>query len=141
MNLLENLATYLVAQGLVKQPGAVGAPPPLYIDPRDGVPAPAAVAPATDAVLGAFVTGGIPARVREAELRKDVVDIWIRTKTSPRAHAIEEQIRAVLIDKMDWQMGAMHISETLQWRPLQRFESNADGYTYLTAYIFERRAF
>lgn len=138
MNLLENLMDYLLAQGLVKARGAAGPLPVLVIDPRDGVPAPAAVG--SDAVIGAMVTGGIPASVRIPELRKDIVDFWFRTTTSPRAFVLEEQIRAALIDKTDWQMAGMHINETLQWRPLQRFQSNADAYTYISAYIFDRRA-
>lgn len=138
MNLLENLLTYLDGAGVVRRASdAPAAPPVLLIDPRDGVPAPAG---AETAVLGAFLTGGIRADPRMDELRKDIVDIWIRTKTSPRAFQLEEEIRAALIDRVDWQMGAMWIGEALQWRPLQRFDSNADGYTYITAYIFERRA-
>jgi hypothetical protein len=112
----------------------------LFLDPRDGVPPPGSVQPATDAVLAAIPTGGIPARVREDELRKDIVDIWLRTKTSVRARELEEEIRELLIDKTDWMMGALWIGESLQWRPLQRFSSDQDGYTYITAYIFERRA-
>lgn len=138
MNLLDNLLTHLVTEGIVRRPSVPGVLPPMFNDPRDGVPAPAAVN--GDAALGIFQTGGIRPAPRMDELRNDIVDIWIRTKTSPRALELEEEIRDALIDKVDWLMGGLWVSESLQWRPLQRFVSNADAYTFITAYIFERRA-
>ena len=141
--LLEALLTYFADElALVRRPSdGNGSLPPLYVDPRDGVPPPGSVTPATDAVLGALQTGGFPARVREPELRRDIIDFWIRTKTSARARELEEQvIRPSLIDKVDWTMGGLGINECLQWRALQRFSSDQDGYIYTTAYIFDRRA-
>ena len=138
MNLLENLSDYLVnQQGIARDPQTPGALPPLYIDPRDGVPAPDAT---TTVVVGAMLTGGIRPEPRMDELRKDIVDVWIRSRTSPQAFAFEEQLRPALIDRVDWQMGAMWVGESLQWRALQRFSSDSDGYVFTTAYIFERRA-
>jgi hypothetical protein len=141
--LLEALLTYLADDvEVVRRASAPGPLPALLTDPKEGVPPPGTgVAAANDAILAALQTGGIPARVREDELRKDIVDIWIRAKTSARARQLEEEaIRPNLIDKTDWNMGGLWIGESLQWRPLQRFSSDSDGFTFITAYIFERRA-
>lgn len=139
--LIESLFDYLISLGGLARPSQPnpGLLPYVFMEPRDGVPTPASKG--VDVVVGLFQTGGIPAKVREDELRKDIVDIWIRGKTSVLVRDLEERvIRPALIDKTDWQMAGMHIGESLQWRPLQRFSSDADGYIYITAYIFERRA-
>jgi hypothetical protein len=144
--LLSALRSHLVAENIVRVPAVSGVKPPMWLEPRNGAPAPGEGDSPTeighDAVLSAFVTGGIPARPREVELRKDVVDIWIRVAAANLAFDIEEQLRAAIVDRVDWTMGGLHIGESLQWRsPLQRLESGPQGWTFVSSYIFERRAF
>lgn len=142
--LLSALRAYLVSEEIVRVPATPGTEPPMWLDPRDGVPAPGEgqnpVEVGKDAVLGAYITGGIKARPREPELRKQVVDVWIRTKSAATAPLIDAQLYEALVDRVDWTMGGLHICESLEWRPLQRLESGPQGWTYISAYIFERRA-
>lgn len=142
-HLLPNLRDFLIAQGIVRKPSVAGAAYPLWIDPRNGVPAPgegsAAVEIDQSVVLGAFQVSGFPRAPYDAtHLRTDAVDIWIRSKTAPLAYDVDDEIREVLSDKRQYSLGALIIVESRLFRPLQRLGSDENGYTFTTQYSFER---
>lgn len=143
MSLLVAMRAHLVADGVVRVPRVAGSAPPLWLQPRDGVPAPGEGNPTErddDAVLGAFVTGGIPPRPYESMLRKTIVDLHIRTRTPSGAIELDAALAASLIDRRNWLMDDMRIVESLQWRALQPLGSDAQGFTFVVAYVFETYA-
>lgn len=141
MTLLDYLRDHLIGETVVRDPRTAGALPPFWREPRNGAPAPgegsSPVEIGADATVSAFLTGGIPSRPYESFWRKDIVDLWVRTKTAPTAIQLDAQIRAALIDKRAWDMAGLLIIESEQWRPFQRLGSDAQGFTYVVSYLFE----
>jgi hypothetical protein len=156
VTLLDHLRDYLAAEGVVRDPDTQDPSlPPMWVEPRTGVPAPGKGNHVTRVgktlVLGAFFSGGIPPAPLEGFRRMDTVDIWIRALNAPDAHTIEQAIRDKLIDKQDWDMAGLRITDSQQWRPFQRLNNvgsqqrNAGGrvdrvaepYDFVVAYLFE----
>ena len=140
-DLLSELRAHLITEGIVRDPATPGAQPPMWLQPRDGVPAPGegptTTAIGQTAVLGAFRTGGIPRGAYASWGRLLTVDITFRTTTAPAAVALDEQIRAVLVDRRDWMMGALHVIECLPWREFQPVGSDRQSFDALASYVFE----
>jgi hypothetical protein len=141
--LLPPLRDYLIAQNLVRKPSVAGAKPPLWLDPRDGVPEPGAGANATeigaDVVLGAFQVMGFarPPYVQQY-LRTDCVDIWIRARTAPLAYQTADPIIDALADKRQFALASLTIIECLLFRPLQRLGSDENSFDFTMQFSFER---
>lgn len=144
--LLTSLRDHLIAEGVVRDPRVAGAEPPLWREPRLGVPAPGEYPPNSknddevgpDAVLGAFNADDVPPAPYNAGRRIDLVDVRIRTKTAPSAHELEEQLRAALIDRRNWSMAGLTIIECLAHRGLQPLGSDEQSYDWVCSYAFER---
>jgi hypothetical protein len=140
--LLPPFRDYLVSQGIVRKPSVAGSTPPLWLEPRLGVPAPGEGNDPTeigaDAVIGAWTSSGIAPQPFNAGRRLDFIDIRMRTKIAPTAHQIEEQIRVVLLDKRNWQMSTLTIIETLIYRELQSLGSDEQGFDWVMTFSFER---
>jgi hypothetical protein len=87
-------------------------------------------------VLGAYLSGGIPARPFESSIRIDTVDVCLRTTSAARAAALGAQLRDALIDQRNWTMGSQTVIDCEEWRPLQRLGSDEQGYTFVWSPIF-----
>lgn len=149
--LLESLRNYLISEGVVRKPSVAGSDPPMWLEPRNGVPAPGegqnATERGTTAVLGAFVSGGIPPGDYDTFQRTDAVDIRLRTSNPMVAQDLEAEIRDALLDsqglgygKRNWSMDGMHIIETRMFRDLQRLGSDDQSYDWVVEYTFQRYA-
>jgi hypothetical protein len=143
--LLHAMRDELVTAGLVRTPRTAGVLPPLWVDPRDGVPAPGEGSSSTEIgatmVLGAFPTGGFPRQPFEKMLRRDTVDLHFRALKSPDIFTLEAQITDRLIDRRNWTMGGdLTVIECEQWRPLQPLDRDEHGFTYVVSYWFETYA-
>lgn len=139
--LLPNLRTHLITAGIVRDPTATGALPPMWLDPKQGTPAPGegqGTEISADAVVGAYLNpaGGIPARPFESSLRADIVEFRLRTKTAPRAVVLEKAIRAALIDRRNFDLAALRVVDCEEWRALTRLATRDDAYEYLFSYVF-----
>lgn len=139
--LLTALREHLVAQGVVRKPVVAGAAPPLWLEPKNGVPAPGEGQNATeigpDLVVGAFLTGGFAPPPYGSFIRKPIIDVRFRGREHPIVETTELAITKALIDKRDWFMGQLYVIECEQWRALQRLGSDEQGFEYVTAYWFE----
>lgn len=141
--LLPHLRDYLIAEGLVRKPSVAGAVPPLWLDPRNGVPAPGEGNAATeidaDVVLGAFQVTGFPKPPYEASvLRMDAVDVWIRARMAPFAYRTADPIVEALGDKRQFDLAGLTIVECLLFRPLQRLGSDEHSFDFTMQFTFER---
>lgn len=138
--LLTALRDHLAGEGIVREPGVAGPAAPMWLEPRQGVPAPGDKQPperGDDAVLGAFVTGGIPPRAYESWQRRPIVDLRFRTINAVRAHELDELIRAQLIDRRNWLMGGLRVIESQLWRDFQPLIFDEQAFTYVAAYVFQ----
>ena len=147
-NLLSAFRNYLVDQELVRIPSVAGDAHPLWLEPRDGAPAPgegeSAATIDDELVLSAFLAAPIPRGPFESELRTDVIDVWLRCANPPTvAHDFEPLLRTAIIggavgDNRNWDMAGVRIIESLEWRGMQRLGSGPQGFTYVVSYLFER---
>lgn len=145
--LLEGMRDFLVGEGLVRKP-AVAAPddepnlPPMWLEPRSGVPAPGEgrnpVEVGPDLVLGAYVAPGIPPAAYENFLRNDGVEIRFRSKSAPRAIQFEIDLRKTLNDIRNFMMGGVSIVEVRMWQDMRRIGSDEQAFTYSVGYVFQR---
>jgi hypothetical protein len=140
--LLHALRDELVTATLARKPSVAGAAPPLWLEPRDGVPAPGEGTNSTEVgsalVLGAFHTGGIPRQPYAKVLRRDIVDLHLRALSAPDIFIAEAAITDRLIDRRNWMLGgSLRIIDCEQWRPLQPLERNEHGFVFVVAYWFE----
>ena len=142
-DLLVNLRAYLVAEDLVRiprEPLPAGRPP-LWLEPRDGVPAPGegkkAVEIDEDLVLGADRGVGLTPKPYEAWLRDDMVDVTFRAREAWLTVALEEELRARLVDRRDWQMAGLHVIESQLWRPLAPIKRNDQAFTHRCSFHFQ----
>lgn len=140
-DLLDALRDHLVAQGIVRVPRQAGAEPPLWLEPKEGVPAPGeggSGAEIGSTVAAAFRTGGVPfERAGGPFIRRVTVDIRIRSLKPPDAYALDSALYRELHDRQAWDMGALTVIESLQARELQRLGSDAQGFDFVTEYLFE----
>jgi hypothetical protein len=141
--LLDHLRDHLISESIVRSPRTAGAAPPLWLEPREGIPAPGEGSGSevgADAVLGAYFTGGIASQPWESFIREDTIDLWLRTRTAPIAFTLWQQLREELIDKRNWNMAGLTIIESREWRPLQPLYRDAQAFTFVASIVFERYA-
>jgi hypothetical protein len=145
-HLLNAMQAELIAQGIARKPSVAGAPPPMFLEPPLGVPAPGeGQAPMLDAnlVLGTFMVNGIAPGPLASWHRQPIVDLRIRAARDKAylAEDIELAVTKALIDRRDFLLGTggaqLHVIECLQWRALQRLGSDEQGTEFVTSYVFE----
>lgn len=142
MALLNDFREYLMAQGVVRKPSIAGSTPPLWLEPRNGTPAPGEspsnnTTEKSDTVLGAFLNlaGGIPARPYESSMRADTIEVRYRVKTAELITPIERAVRGALLDHKDFFMGTQRVIACDEWRALTRVDSDEQGFEYLSSYV------
>lgn len=142
--LIDALRTYLIAQGLVRDPRTAGSVPPCWRSPRDGTPAPGdgtGTEVGATVVVALYTATGVARAPYEAQaLRTDGLDVRIRSTTAPAAIELDDAIRTAVMDKRAWAMGGLTIVESRLERPLQLVESTEQGFDYVSGWLFERSA-
>lgn len=128
------------APGVADPDGAGGAELPVFIEPREGTPAPGDPKRNEDnstGIIGLVYTGGIITGVLEKFRRKVTFDFWVRTTTPQLAQAVDSRLRLILHDRRNWDMAGLTVIESRQWRPLQPIGHGSQGYSYTLSYLFE----
>ena len=142
--LIDALRTYLIAQGLVRDPRTAGSAPPCWRSPRNGTPAPGdgtGTEVGATVVVALYTATGVARAPYEAQaLRTDGLDVRIRSTTAPAAIELDDAIRAAVMDKRAWSMGGLTIVESRLERPLQLVESTEQGFDFVSGWLFERSA-
>lgn len=143
-DVLGPLRTYLIAQGLVRNPTIASSLPPMWLEPQHGTPAPGETPSGgnttqigADLVIGAFLSGGFPVGPYESSWRIPTVDLRLRGRTSPVVKTAEAQITAALIDKREWVMGGINVIESQLWRPLQPIAIDDQSFDFVVSYSFQ----
>lgn len=145
MDIRDALRNHLIDQGIARKPSVPGVLPPLWLEPRHGVPAPGdryeggtdtEIGPET--VLGIRLAGGIPQPpIVASTIRHTNLDIWIRTVSAPAAGRIENEIRQTLDDRFGWTMAGLSVIHSRIWREMQPVDYTEKAFTYIVAYGFE----
>lgn len=140
-DMLDALRDFLVTQALVRIPRVAGATPPLWLEPRDGVPAPGEGANPTekgDTVVAAFRATGFPSqRTMFPYIRNIGIDFRIRGKTTPPIFDFDAKLYMLLHERYGWDMAGLDVIASTQFRELQRLGSDSAGFEYVTEYQFE----
>lgn len=142
MDVREALRIHLVSSSICRAPSVTGALPPLWIEPRNGVPAPGEGGKPSEvgatAVMGLFLSGGITQPPKAATfIRQQNLDLWIRTTASPAAATIADSVRAQIDDKFNWSMGGLTVIHSRVWKELQPIELTEQAFTYVIGFGFE----
>jgi hypothetical protein len=66
------------------------------------------------------------------------VDVYIRAVTTPDAVAVDDAIRAALVDKRGWTMGGLQIVESSLYRAFSRVGQDDQAFDFISGYTFER---
>lgn len=142
--LLNALRDELVTAGIVRYPETGGGLPPFWREPKLGTPAPgegnADAEVGQDAVVGAYLIGGLAPGPFESYRRDPFVELRFRTRLGYMAEELELQITGQLIDRRDFMLGGatgVHVLECQQILALQRLGSDEQGFEHLTQYQFE----
>lgn len=142
-DLLEGVSLYLISQGIVRDPSDnSNTLPPLWIEPRNGTPAPGEseglnpVEVGNDLVVSINRATGIPSPPYEGFIRHDGVEFVVRAIEPSFASSFESKVRAALNDKRGWQMATVPVNESLLFRDLQPIGSDNTGWTYTLEYMF-----
>lgn len=148
--LVDAARTHLIALGIVRDPRVAGGLPPCWRQPADGVPAPGegtsgSTEVGTTSVVGLLRSDGIAAPRFEAEFRRDILDVWIRTTKWPETESLYAQLRTAFLGtqftKTNWTMGTMKVIESTEWRALGLIDSNTQqGFSSMFAVLFETYA-
>lgn len=141
--LLNFVRDHLVAQGIVRVPQIAGALPPLWLEPRHGVPEIGADVQSltaternADLQIGAWQATGEGTRALEGELDQSYVLFRFLGRTTPIGHAVHKQIRAALDDKRNWSMAGQQVLASQLFRNWQFLGSDDEGFRHLSEYRF-----
>jgi hypothetical protein len=144
-DLMLNIRDYLIYQGLVRLPedGTHPSLPPMWIEPRYGVPAPeekteggADVEVGQGMVTALYWATGIPSKPYESFIRNDCVDFIIRSDTPQPAIAFENNVRIAINDRRGWMMANISVDESLLFRAMSKVSSDEQGWVFSFEYLF-----
>lgn len=139
----EELQTYLIAQGLGVLPSAPSTTlASVWLDPKDGVPAPRTGEPATITLRATHI--GRPHDLDYA-IEETFVDVTVRTAKAAPGKLLQRQIRGVLIPgtavggaKMVT-IGALVVEYLMQWRADQALPVQDNTYVRVQSFRFGAR--
>lgn len=150
-DLLLNLRAYLMSQSMVRDPRDATTQatlPPMFLAPRMGTPAPGeteGLAPVEvcplppngpGLVVSAAKATGIPAAAYEGFIRRDGVELVVRSKDAQPAYYFENQVRGAINDKRGWNMAGLPVIESLLFRDLQPVAQDNIAFTFTLEYLF-----
>ncbi len=138
---VDELRDYLVAQAVVQAQDAAPSPsiPSVWVDVREGAPEPRrddAGGWGEDATVTLVDTGlGSPSTM-EPWVEETFVDVVVRARSAGRAQLVQRTIRGLLVPgdkpggRKAWEMGALHVERSFQFRRDQSLPTTNGGLTY-----------
>lgn len=136
---VEELRTYLVAQGVVRswQATANGLPQ-CILNPRDGAPEPQGE-DYQDATVTLARIGQVPPNVQEEFLEDALVECIVRAYRSPDAEMIQRRIRAQLNGLRLFTMGSLIVEWARVFTGDQPLGSDETSYTRMQTFLIQAR--
>lgn len=139
---VDELGAYLLAQGVVQDINAAPSRtlPRLFIAPRQYAPEPARDESTGDWAEDATVTlhpthTGLPSPI-ESWMEETFVDVIVRARPAGAAELLHRVIRNLIVPasqpggRKAWDMGALHVQRSFQWRREQELPTTNNGLTY-----------
>lgn len=147
-DLLTHIRSHLIAIGLVRVPRTAGSAPPMWLEPRDGVPAPGEATSGNpteigDPVIAAVQSGEVVRGYGERELRTITVDFRIRSSKPTLVWPLDSGLFAAFHERRGYELGdpagttTLTVIESRQFRGLQRLGSDSQGFDFVTEYVYE----
>lgn len=144
--LLENFRTALVDAGVAVRVPSVEAKGkhPLWLEPRGGAIAPGEAGGTkeddAELVVSAFKMPGLGTGAWEGDTyRFDNIEARIRAMLPPKAYELEAEMRAVLHDRRNWDMGEIRIIESLVFVELTPIANDPQqGFTWRIEFSLQR---
>lgn len=138
-DLLQAFRDHLVANSVCRKPSVAGPLPPMWLEPRNGVPAPGEGDNPTEVgatlVLGAFMAPGIVPQPYEGFVRTDGVEVWIRASNAALVRPLENQIRGIVNDRRNFSLGSLWVESMYLFRDLQPVDRGPQGFTFSCSYL------
>lgn len=143
---LEELRTYLIAQGVAQeqsQPASTTVPS-IWLNPRDGSPQPRGPkgAPDENATITLVDTNTTGPPELEAWIEETFVDVIVRSRTAAPGKLLQRQIRGLLspigdlYGRKHWTMGSLLVEYSTLWRGDQPVDADETSYTRVQSFRF-----
>lgn len=133
----EEVQTYLIAQGIVRDPPVPGPLPPCWIDPDEGAPEPAEDVEAT---VTLFSIGEIPQEWLEGTfLQERVLDVVVRARHPRDGELLQRDIRVALEEKKNVMFGQLRIEWSKLFRGVQYLDSDHESHRTLQSFRIAAR--
>jgi hypothetical protein len=138
--LMSSFRAYLINLGFARTPNTEGDlnsnPPPLWLDPRDGIPYPGQEKNVgqygyhPSMVLGAYPSTGIPSQPFEGFIQTRAIMLWYRCIKTQPIMQLHEQLRPYIHDIRNFSMNGLVTNQAMLSRELQRISSDEEGFVY-----------
>ncbi len=137
---IEELQTYLIAQGIGQHPNAAVSLtlPSIWTLPRDGAPLPREGENATITLRDQVIRGAGPL---EAWIDEAFVDVIVRARQAGAGKLLQRRIKDLIVPfdahggRKQWMMGALLVEQSREWRgdqELPQRQSVAESDRHLT---------
>jgi len=138
-DLLQSFRDHLILNSVCRKPSVPGTLPPMWLEPRNGVPAPGeGDSPAEvgqTLVLGAFMAPGVTPQPYEGFVRTDGIEVWIRASSAPLVRPVENSIRAAVNDRRNFSLANLWVESMYLFRDLQLVDSGPQGWSFNLSYL------
>jgi hypothetical protein len=145
--LVQHVRDYLVDEGVCRRADTAAVPvpddeievPPIYAEPKRGVPAPGSgtgTELARDVVVGCFHVSGPATRRHEGFMRISGVRFRLRARRSEDADGVYAWIRSVLNDRIGFDLSGLTCHEAREVVGLQAAGADQHGYDYIFEFMF-----
>jgi hypothetical protein len=144
--LLDDVREHLVDAGIVRIPRVPGSAPPMWIEPRLGVPAPGEspndIAAEKDAniVVGLFRAPGIAPAPYEGFRETSGVELRFRATSEKPAYALHSAIRGSINDRRQLDLNGRLVNQVLLFRDFHRLGSDESSSDFAAEYLIEEWA-
>jgi hypothetical protein len=143
--LLPNFVAFLRDNDLARRPSDATDQelPPVWIDPRTGVPYPGQIEGMEpeeshpNVVMAVYPSPGIPSQPFQGFYRQDIAQLYIRARLSPLVRSTFEAIRAIIHDQRNYSLHGLQVNQSMLYRDLTRVSSDNDGFVYDCEFIFD----
>lgn len=133
-HLAQELRSFLVDEGICRLPSDDEAEgKPCYCELAEGAPAPDDLegAASDTAVVHISRAGGMPTPSLHGFYEVSRVEVIIRSTTAPEGEEVATMISDALSDRRCYELGNLHIEESLITIPLQRYPTVVEQHGYI----------
>ena len=135
-HLAKELRSFLIEDGICRLPSdGESEGKPCYCELPDGAPAPSDLEGTAQDTAAVHISrvGGMPTPALHGFYEITRVEIIVRSTTAPEGEEVATMIGDALSDRRCYELGDLHIEESLISIPLQRYPSIVEQHGYVWA--------